>query len=215
MRLKAIAAVAVSAGAVILADDVTAEVFQLQPIVVQTNTHPSQEVRQKVEGTMDESRSSSTASGAALQNINPVNKRDALRYNSIGTIGGPGNGSRFGGPTSIRTFGDFGAAQSIDGMPAFKTIGSDGAGYQGTAIPSIAIDRISVEKGGRGVGYGDGTDGGVFVTRIKSGRGYKDHAAISIDGNTAPEALIQGEYADSTAKWDLYSAVNGLYGSYT
>lgn len=204
-----------TAAAALSCGEASGEVFELEPIVVESGAvHPSQRIRKGVEGAMNESRTSSTANGSTLQNINPVNKRDALRYNSIGTIGGPGSGTRFGGTTKLRTFGDFGAAESIDGLPAFKSIGSDGSGYQGTAIPSIAVDRVTLEKGGRGVGYGDGSDGGVIVTHIKDGRGYDDHVAVSADVNTADEIFVQGEYADSDEDWDIYGAVNHLEGWY-
>lgn len=197
------------------ASQAAADVFTLSPVVVEAPAeHPSQALRRQVQEAFTESRTSSDAGGAALQNINPVNKRDALRYNTIGTIGGPGAGTRFGGPTKIRTFGDFGAARSIDGMPAFRAAGEEGGGYGNTIIPSIAIDRIVVRKGGRGVGYGDGTDGGVFETVIKSGRGYDDHRAMSLDVNTANELLAQAEAADSSAKWDYYVAGSFLEGRY-
>jgi outer membrane receptor protein involved in Fe transport len=192
-----------------------ADVFKLEPVVVEgAETHPAQAGRAEVEDANNQSRTSSEASGAALQNVNPVNKRDALRYNTIGTIGEPGGGSRFGGAPKIRVFGDFSAAQSIDGLPAFRAAGQEGGGYNDTVIPSIAIDRIVVEKGGRAVGYGDGTDGGVFVTHIKSGRGYDNHQAISVDFNNADELLTQAEAADSGESWDYYIAGNFLEGRY-
>lgn len=215
MQLGKICGVPMTVIAALASVDASADVFKLDPVVVTSGAiHPSQSVRQEVQEKMNDSRTSSSTNGAALQNINPVNKNDALRYNTIGSIGGPGTGSRFGGATAIRTFGDFGAATSIDGLPAYRSIGSDGSGYQGTAIPSIAIDSISLEKGGRGVGFGDGSDGGVAVTRIKSGRGYNDHGAMSFDINTAEEGILQGEFADSTEKWDIYGAANFLQGFY-
>lgn len=94
------------------------------------------------------SRSSSTVDGAGIGNLNPINKGDALRYNATGLINQPGSGDRFGGSTKIRTFGDWGASQSIDGLPTFMAQGGDG-GYGDTIIPSIAVDRIGVLKGGR------------------------------------------------------------------
>ena len=195
--------------------DAAADVFKLEPVVVEgAGVHPSQAGRAQAEEAFTDSRTSSEASGSALQNINPVNKTDALRYNTIGTISGPGAGTRFGGAPAIRTFGDFGAAQSIDGQPAFRAAGQEGGGYNDTVIPSIAIERISVETGGRAVGYGDGTDGGVFVTHIKSGRGYDNHRAISTDINNADELLLQAEAADSGAMWDYYVAGNFLEGRY-
>ena len=51
-------------------------------------------------------------------------------------------------------------------------------------------------RGGRAVQYGDGTDGGVVETTIKSGRNYTDHRAVSLDVSSAREALTQGEVAD-------------------
>lgn len=192
-----------------------AEVFELKPVVVTgSNVHQSQQTRTKVTGAYNSSRSASEVDGSVIQNLNPINKGDALRYNATGLINQPGSGDRFGGGTKIRTFGDWGASQSIDGLPAIKFQGGDGGGYGNTAIPSIAVDRLTVQKGGRGVGYGDGTDGGVVETRIKSGRSYTDHQAISLDASTAREGLAQAEIADHSGNWDYYAAANGFYGHY-
>lgn len=192
-----------------------AEPFKLDPVTVTLPAvHPSQSVRTEAKEAFTKSRTSSSANGATLQNLNPVNKRDALRYNTVGLVTGPGAGDRYGGGSSIRTFGDFGAAESIDGLPAFRAAGQEGGGYNNTIVPSIAVERISVEKGGRAVGYGDGSDGGVLETTIKSGRGYDNHQAISVDANTADEVMVQGEAAHGTQKWDYYVAANGLDGRY-
>lgn len=197
--------------------EASAEPFSLDPIDVtaaRSGLHPSQATRNAVNDAFTRSRTTSSATGAALQNLNPVNKGDALRYNSVGLINSPGGGDRFGGGTSLRTFGDWGAAESIDGLPAFKSAGEEGGGYSNTIIPSIAVQSIDLEKGGRGVGYGDGSDGGVVETNIKSGRGYSDHQAISIDVNTANEAMLQGEIADGGEDADFYIAGNVLEGRY-
>ncbi|MDF1790859.1 MAG: TonB-dependent receptor [Thalassobaculaceae bacterium] len=192
-----------------------AEVFELKPVVVTgSNTHESQKIRAKVDDAFNSSRSASEVDGSVIQNLNPINKGDALRYNATGLINQPGNGDRFGGGTKIRTFGDWGASQSIDGLPAVKFQGGDGGGYGNTAIPSIAVDKMTVQKGGRAVEYGDGTDGGVVETRIKSGRDYMNHQAISLDASTAREGLAQGEIADHEDNWDYYAAVNAFYGQY-
>jgi outer membrane receptor protein involved in Fe transport len=192
-----------------------AEVFKLDPIEVQAPlVHPSRQIRATVDEAFDAPRSTSYVNGSIIQNLNPVNKMDSVRYNATGLISEPGSGNRFGGGTKIRTFGDWGAALSIDGLPAFKTAGQEGGGYTNTLIPSIAIDRIGVVKGGRAVQYGDGTDGGVIDTAIKSGRGYKDHTAVSLDASTAGEGIGQGEAADSTDRWDYYLAGSGLYAQY-
>ncbi|MEQ8318898.1 MAG: TonB-dependent receptor [Rhodospirillales bacterium] len=192
-----------------------AETFVLDPVVVEgSSVHRSQELMRDVEKGMNANRSNSYLGGAVLQNLNPVNSGDALRYNVPGIINQPGSGDRFGGSSKIRTFGDFGAAGSIDGGPAIRIQGQEGGGYTNTLVPTIAIDRMAVMKGSRGVSYGDGTDGGVIDTRIKSGRNYKDHQAISVDTSTAGEGLMQGEAADSTEQWDYYLAGSGLYGSY-
>ena len=192
-----------------------AEVFDLKPVIVTGSTiHESQQVRTKVDQAYNSSRSASEVDGSVIQNLNPINAGDALRYNATGLINQPGNGDRFGGGTKIRTFGDWGASQSIDGLPAVKFQGGDGGGYGNTAIPTIAIDKMTVQKGGRGVSYGDGTDGGVLETRIKSGRDYTDHQAISLDASTAREGLAQGEIADHEGNWDYYAAANAFYGQY-
>ncbi|MEX2628370.1 MAG: TonB-dependent receptor [Tistlia sp.] len=192
-----------------------AETFKLEPVVVEgLHEHPSQSIRNDVGRSVNESRTNSYLDGSVIQNLSPVNAGDALRYNVPGFINQPGNGDRFGGGSKIRTFGDWGASQSIDGLPAIKLQGQEGGGYTNTLIPSIAIDRIGVLKGGRAVGYGDGTDGGVIETTIKSGRDYQDHQAFSFDTSSAREALIQGEAADSGESWDYYFAGSGLYGGY-
>jgi len=194
---------------------VGAETFTLEPVVVVGGTtHESQQIREGVDRAFNSSRSVSSVDGSVIQNLNPVNKGDALRYNATGLINQPFSGDRFGGGTKIRTFGDWGASESIDGLPAFKSAGEEGGGYSNTVIPSIAVDRINVLKGGRAVQYGDGTDGGVVETQIKSGRAYENHQAISSDASTAREALIQAEAADHTETWDYYAAVNGFYADY-
>ncbi|HEY9567913.1 MAG TPA: TonB-dependent receptor [Thalassobaculum sp.] len=192
-----------------------AETFNLEPVqVVGSAAHPSQAVRNQVEDAFNRSRSASYVNGSVIQNLNPVNKGDALRYNAVGLINQPGDGGRFGGGTKIRTFGDWGASESIDGLPAFKSAGEEGGGYSNTIIPSIAVDRIGVLRGGRAVQYGDGTDGGVVETSIKSGRNYSDHRAVSLDFSTAREALTQGEVADHGEAWDYYGAGSWLQGEY-
>jgi len=206
-------------GAVLAASTATAPVmaeeFRLDPVLVEGSlAHPSQQIRGAVDEAFDSSRSSSYVPGAVIQNLNPVNKGDALRYNATGLINQPEGGDRFGGGTKIRTFGDWGASESIDGLPAFKSAGEEGGGYGNTVIPSIAIERLGVLKGGRAVGYGDGTDGGVVETVIKSGRGYKDHAAVSVDASTARELFTQAEAADSGESWDYYVAGNWLEAAY-
>ncbi|MBC7137127.1 MAG: TonB-dependent receptor [Oceanibaculum nanhaiense] len=196
---------------VCLAGTAAAETYNLEPVVVESGTvHSSQSVRENVEAAGEVTRSSSYVDGSVIQNLNPVNTGDALRYSTLGIINPPGNGNRFGGGTKIRTSGDTGATNSIDGLPAFRAAGQEGGGYTNTTIPSIAIDSIGVLRGGRAVGYGNGTDGGVIETRIKSGRGYKDHAAVSLDLSSAMEANTQAEFAHGTEKWDYYVAGSWL-----
>ncbi|RVU38134.1 TonB-dependent receptor [Hwanghaeella grinnelliae] len=191
------------------------EEFTLSPVVIEGRTvHPSQAIRQGVDRAYNSSRSSSGVGGSVLQNLNPVNTTDALRYNASGLINSPEAGDRFGSSKKVRTFGDFGASESIDGLPALKFQGQEGGGYNNTLVPSIAVEQIDVLKGGRAVQYGDGSDGGVIQTNIKSGRGYEDHQAISIDASTAREGIVQGEVADSTEDWDYYAAASGFLGSY-
>ncbi|WP_084462892.1 TonB-dependent receptor domain-containing protein [Oceanibaculum pacificum] len=192
-----------------------AETYNLDPVVVEGGgVHSSQETRDAVENAFQGTRSGSYVDGSVIQNLNGVNSGDALRYSTLGIINEPGTGNRFGGGSKIRTFGDWGASRSIDGLPAFKAADEEGGGYTNTLIPSIAIDRIGVLRGGRGVGYGDGTDGGIIETQIKSGRGYKDHAAISLDASSAMEAMTQAEAADSGEKWDYYVAGKWLGAAY-
>lgn len=200
----------------IFAQNSYAEEFTLKPVVVEaSSTHGSQKQRKDSRDAYNSTTSVSTVGGSVLQNLNPTNVSDALRYNVAGLINTPDGGNRFGGGTKIRTQGDFGASQSIDGLPAFKLQGSDAGGFgNNAAIPSIAIDNITILKGGRAVDYGNGTDGGVYETNIKSGRNYKNHQAISIDGSTAREGILQGEIADHNEKWDYYGAVRGFYGDY-
>lgn len=198
-----------------LAVPARAEVFTIPPIEVNAPpVHPSQQLRNQVEQSFDQTRSSSSVDGSIIQNLNPVNNLDSVRYNATGIINQPGTGDRFGGGTQIRTFGDWGAARSIDGLPAFKTAGEEGGGYSNAVVPAIAIDRIDVIKGGRAVQYGDGTDGGVMQTMIKSGRHYKNHFAGSLDGSTAGEAVMQAETAHGEKEWDYYLAGSWFEGRY-
>lgn len=191
------------------------EVYELDGIVVEaTRAHPSQDVRAKVENSYTESRTSTGVGGSEIQNINTVNTLDGLRFTAPGLINQPFAADRFGGGTKIRTFGDWGASTSIDGLPAIKFAGEEGGGYSNARIPSIAISQIDVLAGGRGVQYGNGSDGGVVRTTIKSGRGYNDHFAITTDFNSAGEGILQAEYADSSKYWDFYSAGRFFKGNY-
>lgn len=191
-----------------------AEVFELEPVVVHGDAiHPSQKNRRNVEQTFTDPRSSSATSGGLLQNLNEVNTSDALRFTTTGLINTPGS-DRFGGPLRIRTFGDWGASTSIDGLPAVKFADEEGGGYSSSRIPTIAIEQIDVHKGGRGVQFGNGSDGGVFQTNIKSGRGYTNHFGGTLDFSTAGESILQLEAANGTEKSDYYVAGSGLYGDF-
>ncbi|MFC3228258.1 TonB-dependent receptor domain-containing protein [Marinibaculum pumilum] len=189
--------------------------FRIDDLVVAApEVHRSQQVRDDLDEAMEKSRTDSTVSGSVIQNVSPVNKLDAVRYNTVGIVNQPGTGNRFGGSMKIRTFGDWGASESINGLPAFKSAGEEGGGYGNTFIPSIAVDRINVLKGGRAVEFGNGSDGGVLETLIKSGRDYDNHQAITLDGSSAREGLVQGEAGDHTDNWDYYVAGSGFYGDY-
>lgn len=207
----AIAAVALGA----LPGGAVADTMKLDTITVTTpGAHPSQTIRNRVDEASDKSRTASYTDGEDLRDVNPVNKLDALRFGTTGLVNQPGAGNRFGGNTKIRTFGDWGAANSIDGLPAFKSAGEEGGGFGSTNIPTIAIDRIGVLKGGRAVEFGDGSDGGVVNTTLKSGRDYKDHQALQLDFSSAREGQVQAEAADSGQAWDYYVAGSAFYGLY-
>lgn len=177
--------------------------------------HPSQQLRSRTEQQFTASRASTQVDGSVLKSLNAVNISDTLRYNSVGMLTTPYNGNRFGGGSKIRTFGDWGAATSIDGLPAFRSAGQEGGGYTGTLIPSIAVQSVSVLRGSQAVSYGDGTDGGTLVTKIKSGRGYNNHQAISLDTGTADEVQLQAEAAHGTEQGDFYVAGRWLEGYYS
>ncbi len=187
--------------------------MQLDPIRVY-GSHNSQTIRNSVNNMFDRSRSSSFIDGSMLQNLNPVNIYDTIRYNSVGIINGLGGGNRFGGSTKIRAFGNWGSATSIDGLPAFQTSAQEGGGYTGTMIPSIAIETVQVRRGSQGVQFGDGTDSGTIVTRIKSGANYRNHAAISLDYSTVDEIQVQAEAAHGWEEGDYYISGRWLDGSY-
>ncbi len=189
-------------------------VLELDVIQVEADRHPSKEIRNKVNKGFDKSRSSSFVDGSLLQNLNPVNIDDTLRHNAVGIINTPWGGHRFGGSKKIRTFGDFGAATSIDGLPAFRSAGQEGGGYTGTLIPSIAIENVEVRRGGQAIQYGDGTDGGTIVTRLKSGANYKNHQALSFDYSSVGEIQLQAEAAHGWDAGDYYIAGRWLEGSY-
>lgn len=192
-----------------------AEVYDLEPIVVKVNAiHPSQTVRSEVENMFTNPRSASGVGGSEIQNLNAINTSDALRFTTTGMVNQPFSGDRFGGGTKIRTFGDWGASTSIDGLPAVKFADEEGGGYSSSRIPTIAIDRIAIQKGGRGVQYGDGTDGGVVETSIKSGRGYDRHLAGTVDISTAEERVYQLEAAHGEKYWDIYAAGRIFDGNY-
>lgn len=215
MRFGKRAAWLATLGTAMSGEAVLAEDFKLQTLRVESSLlHQAQQNRAAVDSAFTSSRSTSEVSGGVLQNLNPVNKGDALRYNATGLINQPEGGDRFGGGTKIRTFGDWGASESIDGLPAFKSAGEEGGGYGNTLIPSIAVEKIGVLKGGRAVGYGDGTDGGVVETTIKSGRSYKNHQAMSVDLSSAREGVVQVEAADSDRAWDYYVAGSFLRALY-
>ena len=177
--------------------------------------HSSQALRREINDEFDKSRTTSYIDGSLLQKLNPVNISDPLRYSAPGLINSPWGGNRFGGSTKIRTLGDWGAATSIDGLPAFRTAGQEGGGYTGTLIPAIAVESMSVHKGSQGVQYGDGTDGGTIVTKLKSGQNYKNHLAVNIDYSTADEVQLQAEVANGTKQGDYYIAARWLEGSYS
>ncbi|MBU2887442.1 TonB-dependent receptor [Gilvimarinus agarilyticus] len=201
--------------ALFVGTNVNAEEFVLAPInVVGDNEHKSQTVQKQVEQSLNGARTISEVSGGVVQNLNAVNKLDGLRYHATGLINSPWGGDRFGGTTKIRTFGDWGASESIDGLPAFRSSGQEGGGFAHTLIPSIAISTMQVRKGGQAVQYGNGTDGGVLQTNIKSGQGYDNHAAISLDASNIKEAQLQAEAADSSESWDYYVAGKYFDGEY-
>jgi len=208
-------ALSIAAYAAVLAFPAEAEVYDLEPIVVQVNAnHPSQTVRSSVENKFTEPRSASAVGGSEIQNLNPINTSDALRFTTTGMINQPFSGDRFGGGTKVRTFGDWGASTSIDGLPAVKFADEEGGGYTSSRIPTIAIDRIAIQKGGRAVQYGNGSDGGVVETSIKSGRGYDRHAAATVDVSTAEERVYQVEAAHGEKYWDVYAAGRLFDGNY-
>src|SRR3546814_15994847 len=124
-----------------------AETFNLEPVqVVGSAAHPSQAVRNQVEDAFNRSRSASYVNGSVIQNLNPVNKGDALRYNAVGLINQPGDGGRFGGGTKNRTFGDWGESASLDGLPAFHLEGAEGGGHSKPVLPSNGGDNNGAEQ---------------------------------------------------------------------
>lgn len=187
--------------------------MQLDPIRVYAS-HSSQEIRNSVNNMFDKSRSSSFIDGSLLQNLNPVNVSDTIRYNAVGIINSPWGGNRFGGSTKIRAFGGWGSAVSVDGLPAFRSAGQEGGGYTGTMIPSIAIENVQVRRGSQGVQYGDGTDSGTLVTRLKSGANYRNHIGLSLDYSTVNEVQLQAEGAHGWEKGDYYISGRWLEGAY-
>lgn len=176
--------------------------------------HASQSQLQRSREAFTASRSISSSDGSSLSAMSPANKGDALRYSVTGMMNQPGNGDRFGGGTKVRTFGDWGAAKSINGLPAYTSSDQEGGGYSNTFIPAIAISTINVHKGGQAVGYGDGTDGGVVEYRLKSGRDLTDHRLLSFDASSVGEVLGQFEAGDHAERWDYYVAGSAMNGDY-
>ncbi|MBK1852052.1 TonB-dependent receptor [Marinobacter sp. 1-4A] len=201
-------------GAIALPGSGHAEIYSLPELLVTDNPeHSTQTFEEDVNRSQNSARSSSSTGGAALQNLNPMNTNDSLRLTTPGLINTPGNG-RFDGPTQIRVFGNFRSGSSIDGLPSVLFQAAEGGGYSNFRIPTIAIDRIDVLKGGRAVEYGDNSEGGIFVTRLKSGQNYDNHGAISSEFSNAGESILQGEVADSTENYDVYLSGSYLYGDF-
>lgn len=201
-------------GTIALSTSTHAEIFSLPELLVTDDSrHPTQNFEDEVIQDQNSSRSSSSTGGAVLQNLNPVNTRDSLRLTTPGLINAPGN-DRFSGPPKIRVFGNTQSGSSIDGLPSVLFQAAEGGGYSNFRIPTIAIDRIDVLKGGRAVEYGDNSEGGIFVTRLKSGQNYDNHAAVSTDFSDAGESILQAEVADSTDAYDVYLSGSYLYGDF-
>lgn len=191
-----------------------AEIYSLPELLVtDMPEHSTQKLEEDVTRAQNSARSSSSTGGSALQNLNPVNTNDSLRLTTPGLINTPGNG-RFNGPTQIRVFGNWRSGSSIDGLPSVLFQAAEGGGYSNFRIPTIAIDRIDVLKGGRAVEYGDNSEGGIFVTRLKSGQNYNNHGAISSEFSNAGESILQGEVADSSENYDVYLSGSYLYGNF-
>lgn len=201
-------------GAITLPGAGHAEIYSLPELLVTDKSeHPTQVFEENINRSQNSARSSSSTGGSALQNLNPMNTKDSLRLTTPGLINTPGNG-RFDGPTKIRVFGNFRSGSSIDGLPSVLFQAAEGGGYSNFRIPTIAIDRIDVLKGGRAVEYGDNSEGGIFVTRLKSGQGLDNHGAVSTDFSNAGESILQGEVADSTENYDVYLSGSYLYGDF-
>nr|WP_252730811.1 TonB-dependent receptor [Colwellia sp. E2M01] len=179
-----------------------------------SEVHQAQSLRKQAIDASASNRSTSQTSGSQLEEHNSVNTLNTLQQSVSGMITAPGSSDHFGGSTKIRTFGDFGAATSIDGLPTFRLTQTEGGGYANTLIPSGAIENVTVYKGSQGVMYGDGTDGGTIVTQIKSGRNYKNHVAVTADYSTADEYQIQLEAANGTEQGDYYITGRWLDGDY-
>ncbi|MDO6428611.1 TonB-dependent receptor [Thalassotalea sp. 1_MG-2023] len=179
-----------------------------------SSVHQAQSLRKQAVEASSVSRSSVQVSGGELNYQNAVKTLNSLQHSVSGMLTSPGSSGHFGGGTKIRTFGDFGAATSIDGLPTFRLTETEGGGYSQTLIPNGAIESVTVHKGSQGVMYGDGTDGGTIVTQIKSGRHYKDHVAISADYSTADEKQVQLELANGTKQGDYYITGRWLDGDY-
>lgn len=179
-----------------------------------SEVHQAQSLRKKTVEASATNRSTSQVTGGELKDHNALNTLNTLHHSVSGMLSAPGSSDRFGGSTKIRTFGDWGAATSIDGLPTFRITQSEGGGYTNTLIPSGAIENVTVYKGSQGVMYGDGTDGGTIVTQIKSGRNYKNHVALTLDYSTADEKQLQLEAANGTKQGDYYITGRWLDGDY-
>lgn len=179
-----------------------------------TEVHQAQSLRKQAVEAAAASRSTTELTGGEMSQHNAVKSLNTIQHSVSGMLTSPGSSGHFGGGTKIRTFGDWGAATSIDGLPTFRLSESEGGGYTQTLIPAGAIESITVHKGSQGVMYGDGTDGGTIVTQIKSGRNYQNHVAISADYSTADEKQVQLEAANGTKQGDYYITGRWLDGDY-
>lgn len=120
----------------------------------------------------------------------------------------------FGGLFSICIFGDWGVFIFIDGLLVVKFVDEEGGGYLSSWILIIVIDQIDVYKGGCGVQFGNGFDGGVFQINIKLGCGFKNYFGGMLDFSIVGELILQLEVVNGMEKFDYYVVGSGFYGDF-
>lgn len=179
---------------------------------------PGNRVEEQFRESYGRARTEHSISGRTTESFNTANNYDALRMvPGVNFI--RGSGSRFAGPSRIRGGSTWTIPDVIEGLPAINAsgVGTEDGGLAagvGATIPSIAIERIQVQKGDLGVTHGGNVDGGVIRNEIKRGRPGRTQASAYAEMSRADEGLFMADVGGGTETVDYYVAGKALVGEY-